>query len=323
MNTDKKGLGATPAPGRQDVSFILQGGAPSSAFEIQQIPVSLIDESDALRLRQAPYPEIDKLAEELQRFGQTTPLFVRPKGDRFELISGYRRLAALNKLQAPTALCRIYRTLDDSRAYDLAISENQDRESLTDIERADICLRLQKDGRTAEEIALRMGWNGERQVFRHLKLAREASPALRLRLQARQVNASVAFALLEEGLGELGDNVQSELLRTVVENEMSVRDARACLARTKSAQNPRPDSSPKNSETIFLQEYKNGSFAITAKIDPKKPEHLDKAIASLETALKRARLLKRKLEKQSQTAGASGNDFDASSGEVSADDGVH
>src|SRR5687768_10892157 len=96
----------------------------SDNVEIKEVLLSLIQESDRLRLRQRPYAGVDELAADIRARGQTTPLFVMPLGDGcYELISGYRRRAALELLKAQTALVRIYRRLDSEQAYDLAISE--------------------------------------------------------------------------------------------------------------------------------------------------------------------------------------------------------
>jgi ParB-like chromosome segregation protein Spo0J len=64
----------------------------------KEVSLSLIRESDRLRLRQPPYPRIEELAAQIKEHGQTTPMFVRPLHGLYELISGYRRRAALEKL---------------------------------------------------------------------------------------------------------------------------------------------------------------------------------------------------------------------------------
>lgn len=178
---------AAAAQRKRAASFAPQDIASICDGETQDLALELIDESDLLRLRLPPYPSIEELADKIRRFGQTTPLFVRPKGDGYELISGYRRRAALELIGATTAYCRVYRELSDSDAYDLAISENQDRGSLTDLERAEICVRLQREGKTSPQIATRTGWTGERQVYNHLRLARDGSKEIRATLQAGRI----------------------------------------------------------------------------------------------------------------------------------------
>ena len=68
----------------------------STESETLRVPLSQIKESDRLRLRRPPYDGIDDLAEKIKRDGQSTAMFVRQlKPAEFELISGYRRKAAL------------------------------------------------------------------------------------------------------------------------------------------------------------------------------------------------------------------------------------
>jgi ParB/RepB/Spo0J family partition protein len=274
--------------------------------DIDEVRVALIYESDQLRLRRPPYPGISELAANLREKGQNTPLFVRPQGGGYELISGYRRLAALGFINAPTALCRIYRNLSDSAAYDLAVSENQDRNNLTDLERADICLRLQQGGKTAEQIAQRMGWTDRRQVFRHLRLLKEGSPVLRASLQDRKITFSIAALLLEAKSADLGDGVEEELIQSIAESEMSLREVQGYLRRLrKSASSTVSDGARGAPPQPRIRELKNGAFSVNVLVEPRTIESLDEALESLEAALKRGRQLRRRLIEAPPTEGAS------------------
>jgi ParB family transcriptional regulator, chromosome partitioning protein len=301
MNNEKPQPNSTAPTLRKQVPPFLPERGAASAVEIQHIPLDLIEESDRFRLRQPPYPDIAELGEELKRFGQTTPLFVRPKEDGYELISGYRRRAALELIELSTAICRIYRNLSDAEAYDLAISENQDRSSLTDLERAQICARLQREGRTAEQIAVRMGWTHERQVYNHLRLAKDASPALCTAVQGRRLSFTVALALIEAKSAALGESLERDIIETVIENDMTVREVRAHVNRVRKAAPDQQsgDADAKGATKSYLREYKSGAFTINARLDPNAPSDVEEIIAALELALKRSRQVKRKLARNS------------------------
>jgi ParB/RepB/Spo0J family partition protein len=262
--------------------------------EAKQIAIELIDESERLRLRLPPYRGIPELAESLKAKGQLAPLYVRPKGTRFELISGYRRLTALKLISASTAFCRIFRGISDQKAYDIAILENEDEDDLSDLERAQICIRLQSEGHTAEEISARFGWTGRRNVYFHYRLANEASPALRDALQQGGLSLHVALALIDAKAASLGDAKEREILKTVAEQEMSVREAKNHVLRIRRAATGA--SGEPSTRVGYLRDHKNGAFTITARIDPQQPDDLDEAIASVELALKRMKQIKRKLE---------------------------
>lgn len=295
-NDSSRRLGSLPMPATHPVS-ILTSGAPSvsSSVEIQNILLELIEESDLFRLRRPPYFGADELAMSIREHGQSTPLFVRgAKDGRFELISGYRRRAALLSLNAPTALCRVYQ-LDDKSAFELALSENQDREALTDIERAEACLRLQGDGYSTKQIAHHMGWESERQVFNYLRLAKEATPQMRLILQKKLLTLTVALEIVKAfGDADFSPELQEKAIQGVIEGDLSGKKLDAYLRRLR-----QQEPEKKTVQDGFIKQFKNGGFSIAARVDPKNPETIEDAIVALRSALDQARRLKRKLERDS------------------------
>jgi len=88
----------------------------------RRIPLGEID----VCVERSPRPirGINRLAQNVKRFGQLTPVVVRSKGDRFELVTGYRRMAALKQSQYTHALCRVVDDLDDATAAALYTVEN-------------------------------------------------------------------------------------------------------------------------------------------------------------------------------------------------------
>lgn len=285
---------------------ILTAGSPSvsSGVEIQNVVLDLIDESDRFRLREPPYPGVAELAASIRENGQSTPLFVRrTPGGRYELISGYRRRAALASISAPTALCRVY-TLDDRAAFELALSENQDREALTDIERADACVRLQRDGYLTAQIAHHMGWESERQVFNYLRIAKEASGALRVALQKRQVPLTVAMQLVKAFAEmELDAGAQERAIQATIEGELSGKRLDLYLRRLASPSADAPAVLEAPGGGGYIRHFKNGAFSISARFDPKEPAKFDEVIEALKSALEQARKLKKRHERESGIVG--------------------
>lgn len=76
------------------------------------------------------------LAESIAAIGLTQPITVRSKGDRFELIAGERRWRA-HRLLAKPSIEAIVVEADDGQSAAMALSENIDREGLTDFEISD------------------------------------------------------------------------------------------------------------------------------------------------------------------------------------------
>lgn len=305
MSSNDKRLGSIPMPSSHHPVSILTAGSPSvsSGVEIQNLVLDLIDESDRFRLRAPPYPGVAELAASIRENGQSTPLFVRRLPDgRYELISGYRRRAALASINAPTALCRVY-TLDDRAAFELALSENQDREALTDIERADACARLQRDGYLTAQIAHHMGWESDRQVYNYLRIAKESSPALRLALQKRLFPLTVAMQLIKAfGELELDPATQDRAIQATVEGELSGKRLDVYLRRL-AAPIQQVGASTEAVEGGYIRHFKNGAFLISARFDPKEPAKFDEVIEALKSALEQAKKIKKRHERESESVG--------------------
>jgi ParB/RepB/Spo0J family partition protein len=200
---------------------------PSEASAVRDISISLIRESDRLRLREPPYEDIDALAASIAAQGLLMPIGLLPQSadGHHDMIYGHRRVAAMKQLGLPTVSAKIFE-LDDQEAYLLAVSENQQRGDLTEIERAKICLRLQQEGQTYELIAKHMGWSSEKSVQRYIRLAKEASPPLREALKARRISLRGADVFLRLAK-HLPDDRQRELLASEALTEMSAVGRRA------------------------------------------------------------------------------------------------
>lgn len=260
---------------------------------VKEVPLSLLKESD--RLRQPPYPRIEELAAHIKENGQTTPLFVRPLSAGFyELISGYRRLTALRKINFDRALVRVF-SLDDKEAYDLALSENQDRDSLTQLELAHVCLNLQRDCLTVEQIARKMGWSASSNVHRYLRVAKQAPAALRAALQARKASLSIACAFLDHCLN-LPEQQQEALLEHAASKKLSAAEFGRHVKRLTGGPKAKPEIEP------ISGIGKDGAFKLSAlRFDATSVERLDAQIEILRTALKRARTLRRKAATAEET----------------------
>jgi ParB family chromosome partitioning protein len=80
-----------------------------------------LDDDDAFRLR--PEGDVSRLAQDVARLGQVFPVDVRVRGDRFQLVCGFRRVAALRFLQRDKVLARIHPVLSDDDALLVALAD--------------------------------------------------------------------------------------------------------------------------------------------------------------------------------------------------------
>jgi ParB family transcriptional regulator, chromosome partitioning protein len=85
------------------------------------IPLERIDEDTSLQIR--PVGDLSALATDLARLGQLFPVDVRFKPpDRFQVIAGFRRVAALRFLKRDRVLARLHTDLSDEDALLLALA---------------------------------------------------------------------------------------------------------------------------------------------------------------------------------------------------------
>ena len=93
-----------------------------SASAVRRLPLSAIefDPQDSPR----PIREVARLAANIKRFGQQTPIVVTDDGGKYRLITGYRRMLALAEARCPHVDVRIVADISPSGAAALYIAEN-------------------------------------------------------------------------------------------------------------------------------------------------------------------------------------------------------
>ncbi len=142
---------------------------------------------------------IAELAESVAHKGLMQNLVVR-RGDHpneYEVVAGGRRLRALQLLEQSGRIQSGYEVpvrlaaLTDLEALQLATAENVERRSMTPLEEADAFARMIELGASAEDIALRFGYN-RRTIDQRLTLARDLGDDARELLNAREITLGQA-----------------------------------------------------------------------------------------------------------------------------------
>lgn len=115
--------------------------------EERLVPLEQLDEDDTFQLR--PAGDVGRLAMDLARLGQAFPVDVRRREgtDRFQLVSGFRRVAALRFLRRTSVLARVHARLPDEDALLVALAGVLHAASPTPEELADLEARLEQEGR--------------------------------------------------------------------------------------------------------------------------------------------------------------------------------
>ena len=101
----------------------------------EEIPIELIDDFPNHPYQVRDDEEMFELVESIKRDGQLEPATVRPKGARFELISGHRRKRAL-ELGGITVIKAVIKNIDDDEATVAMVNSNLHRQHILPSEKA-------------------------------------------------------------------------------------------------------------------------------------------------------------------------------------------
>jgi ParB-like chromosome segregation protein Spo0J len=190
------------------------GSASAARAASAEIAIARIDEDSTFQLR--PCGDLSLLATDLARLGQLFPVDLRLQApDRFQIISGFRRVAALKFLQREQVLARLHTDLSDEDAMLMALASAIHS---APISRDDLTLlrdRLEQEGRLSApardmlDKALALDSNLAPEMVEEEVDADELADDVTERLGA--INQDLA--LLVDVFGSLEEPRREELLR--------------------------------------------------------------------------------------------------------------
>lgn len=88
------------------------------------VPLAAVGDDAAFRVR--PEGDVSQLAASIGRLGQLAPIELRPDPaapGRYQVVAGFRRLAALRMLMRERVLARVHEQLDDADAWGIALGQ--------------------------------------------------------------------------------------------------------------------------------------------------------------------------------------------------------
>ncbi|RKH89814.1 chromosome partitioning protein ParB [Corallococcus sp. AB045] len=124
------GSGESSEQGANDGAATSEGEPHAQAIEPRVmgqvtsmvLPLERLEEDTTFRLRDEG--DVSELATDLARLGQLFPVDVRPRGEeRYQLICGFRRVAALRFLKRDQVQVRVHEELSDEDALLLSLAE--------------------------------------------------------------------------------------------------------------------------------------------------------------------------------------------------------
>lgn len=217
-----RGLGALiPSKPMQD---------PQLQSVVRQIPVAQIEPNPKQPRKKFSTEALDELAASIREHGLIQPLVVKeiqtPYGSRYQLIAGERRWRAAQRA-GMSMVSAILKGATSQQMLELALVENIQRAELNALEEAEAYRQLIQDFElTQEQVALKVG-----------KDRTTISNALRLLKLPDALKEAVLNDVIREGharaLMQIGqDAAQAELLKKVVEGNLSVRQTEELVRRT-------------------------------------------------------------------------------------------
>jgi ParB family chromosome partitioning protein len=189
-----------------------------------EIDVSMIDPNPFQPRRQFSDQELDSLAESIKEHQQLQPILVRRAADRYQLISGERRLRATIRAGLKSIRAEI-READDRLVAELAIIENLQRKDLNAIEKAMSFKRYLTEHRcTQEDLAKRL--KIDRSTIANMMRLLELPDAITDSIQREEISAGHAKALLSLG----SERDQLLFVQRIRQEGWSVRETEARVA---------------------------------------------------------------------------------------------
>jgi len=264
--------------GEKDTPVV--GTRNDTPSEIVMLPVEdiLNDKTFQYRLTTT----VGSLAEDIRARGQTTPIFVRPEGSKYQLISGFRRLAAIRELGREKILARVFLNINDYQSIGLAISENLQREDFSDLEKAQVAKRMRDLGLSVQDIGTAIN-RSVRTVQQYLAVL-EASDIIKTALHESRISLSMAFELARENVNR---SKLDEIVTNIEHDNLSVRALKRLLAKNTPSELPRV-SGPRGRagfQPVRLISRNEADFDLTVKFRRTRMSDINVIISALRTAL--------------------------------------
>lgn len=206
-----------PEPGPSHEGEVPGSVVPKHFVAPALIPLERVLEDARFRVRsESELEDVAGLATDIARLGQLFPIDVRlAPPDQFQVITGFRRVAALRFLQREKVLARLHTDLGDDDAMLMALAAAIHGRSVSSESLVDVRARLEREGRLVpaardmldKALAVESGL-GPEQVEEEVD-ADELATELTMRLGACNADLS----LLVDVFGELEEPRRQALLQ--------------------------------------------------------------------------------------------------------------
>jgi ParB family chromosome partitioning protein len=171
--------------------------------------------------------DLSELVSSIRQHGLLEPIIVRPRGDRFEVVAGNRRLKACRLLKHRKVKC-IVTDLDDSTAYEVSLIENVQRKTLDPLEEA---LAFKK-------YCEKSGWGSQSELARKIGKSQEyISHRIRLldlpeKVKAELRSGGLSPTAAQELVWLKEKDCQAAALEVIKKNRLNTKSVRGLVSFT-------------------------------------------------------------------------------------------
>jgi ParB family transcriptional regulator, chromosome partitioning protein len=231
---------------------------------VQEIPLTQIKITEYQMRTHFDDRALQSLAWSIQESGLIHPVLLLKQDNGYTLLSGERRLRAVQKLGLKTvsAIVKEKNSLNDQQQATLTAVENLQREDLSPLEQSRT-YKILMDTKKIDEQELAKIFNLSVQHIRNYLRLLNSSPKVQEALQARLITEGQARHIIP-----LDHDLQEHLLEIIIEKQLTVKEVELMVQRIK---HPKPatkttKSSHKLPENIvsqgerFAKQFKNSKI---------------------------------------------------------------
>lgn len=188
---------------------------------VEQIEIKMIRPSQfSIRDKFNDYQEVESLIASIKEHGLLQPILIRPYQNNFEIVAGHRRFYACKSLRWRHIPCKI-REMTDKQAYEIQLTENIQRKSMSALEEAEAFRKYVQD----------LGWGGVTELSKKIGKSEEyVSHRIQLLKLPQDVKEKIMLNKLSVSQAlELTTLPQSNVVHFtdhIIENELTIRQIR-------------------------------------------------------------------------------------------------